>query len=105
MKTRYWLLFALIANLLGCATAPPKGRADLLDFIADGKTTKEQTVLQLGEPTGKFEGEKIFTYRLAVERETKGYHPIPRTVTVIGWPRGWETQYSLVLVFDEQGVL
>ena len=45
-------------TLVGCATAPPlKGRADLLEFLADGKTSCAEVVRQLGRPSGKFERE------------------------------------------------
>src|SRR3972149_3560063 len=66
---------ALLGLLLltGCATAPPlKGRADLLDFLTDGKTTREEVALKLGQPSGKFERENIVTYRLGFEPKNKG---------------------------------
>ena len=92
--------------LVGCATtAPLKGRADLLDFLADGKTTREEVALKLGQPSGKFERENILTYRLGFEPKNKGYYVVEREAHPEGWPTWLRAKYSLVLVFDETGVL
>jgi hypothetical protein len=96
----------LILTLAGCATAPPlKGRADLLDFLADGKTAREEVVLKLGQPSGKFERENIITYRLGFEPKNNGYYVVEREVQPDGWPMWVRAKYSLVLVFDDAGVL
>lgn len=96
----------LILSLLGCATSPPlKGCPDLLDFLADGETTREEVVLKLGQPSGKFERENILTYRLGFEPKNKGYFLVERETQPTGWPTWVRARYSLVLVFDEAGVL
>ena len=95
----------LALTLVGCATVPLKGRADLLDFLADGKTTREEVVLKLGQPSGKFERENILTYRLGFEPKNKGYCLVEREAQPDGWPTWLRAKYSLVLVFDETGVL
>lgn len=96
----------LALTLAGCATAPPlKGRADLLDFLVDGKTTREEVVLKLGQPSGKFECGNILTYRLGFEPENNGYFVVERETNPTGWPTWTLARYSLVLVFDEAGVL
>ncbi len=83
-------------SLTGCET-PPKGNARLLDFLQDGKTTREAVYLQLGEPSGVFEAGRILTYRLA---EDKGGY------LLLLQPRiGWTGLYSLVLSFDAAGTL
>lgn len=112
MKTGFRRVASIVAlaicvsSLVGCATAPPlKGRADLLDFLADGKTTREEAALKLGQPSGKFERENIFTYRLGFEPKNKGYYVVEREVQPAGWPAWMRAKYSLVLVFDEAGVL
>jgi len=100
------LALAFALNLVGCAsTQPLKGRADLLDFLADGKTTCEEVVLRLGQPSGKFEREHILTYRLGFEPKNKGYYVVEREAGPSGWPTWVHARYSLVLVFDETGVL
>ncbi len=97
----------LISGLLvGCATtAPLKGRADLLDFLLDGKTAREEVVLKLGQPSGKLEREDILTYRLGFEPKNKGFYVVEREAQPSGWPTWLLAKYSLVLVFDEAGVL
>jgi hypothetical protein len=109
MKAKIVLTGCLVAGILllaGCATTPPlKGRADLLDFLADGKTTREEAVLKLGQPSGMFERENIITYRLGFEPKNDGYYVVEREAQRDGWPTWTRARYSLVLVFDEAGVL
>jgi len=96
----------LAFTLVGCATAPPlTGRHDLLDFLTDGKTTREDVVLQLGQPSGRFEHEHILTYRLGFEPKNKVYYVVEREAGPAGWPTWVFARYSLVLVFAENGVL
>ncbi len=105
MKARGLLSAWTAVCLAGCAApAPPQGRADLLDFLADGRTGKRQVLERLGEPSGNFEGGKVLTYRLAYESANKGYRVVGREVTESGWPKWLKAKYSLVLVF-EGGVL
>jgi hypothetical protein len=106
MKTPILALVLSAAFLAGCATTPPlKGRADLLNFLADGTTTKPEAIVQLGQPSGRFEGEKILTYRLGFEPVPKGYYVVERETGPSGWPTWLHAKYSLVLVFDDAGVL
>lgn len=99
------LLFAA-ALLAGCATAPPlKGRSDLLVFLADGRTTSQEVIVTLGQPSGRFDGGKIITYRLGYEPKNNGYYVVEREANSSGWPTWMRAKYSLVLVFDELGVL
>lgn len=105
---------ALVLALAGCASTPPKGRADLLDFLADGKTTKEEAITALGQPSGRFDSERILTYRLGFEPRNQGYYLVEREAGSSAWPAGsqssgWPTwsraSFSLVLVFNEMAVL
>jgi len=82
-----------------------RGRADLLNFLADGKTTKEEVLVQLGQPSGKFEQEKILTYQLGYESGNNGYYVVERESSWNNEPVWLNTQYSLVLVFDGQNIL
>lgn len=86
-----------------CNRAPLRGHADLLNFITDGKTTKGEVLNSLGHPSGRFESEKILSYRLGHEPRNNGYYPVEREVALRGY---WAlTRFSLVLVFDADGVL
>lgn len=81
---------------VGCSTAPI-GRGDLLDFLKDGASTKEDIFLQLGDPNATYEDSRILTYRLS--RDEKGW-------VVHGNATNWfGITANLVLVFDDQGVL
>ena len=97
----------LALALAGCATTPPplRGSPDLLNFLTDGKTTKEQTLTTLGQPSGFFEAEKILTYRLGFEPRNNGYYLVARETTINGWPTWTTAKFSLVLVFDDAGIL
>jgi len=105
-RVKKLILLLPVLIFLGCATTvPPKGRADLLDFLADGKTGKEEVIINLGQPSGRFESEKILTCRLGFEAKDKSYHVVEREAQPDGWPTWTRVNYSLVLVFDENGVL
>jgi hypothetical protein len=84
--------------LAGCATTNHVYNKDLLSFLEDGKTSRDEVLLKLGNPSSKFEGERIFTYKIGGDKE-KGYrvlYPCPR----------WEgVGYSMILVFDENSIL
>ena len=101
-------LGAVLALMLaGCATPPPpmKGSPDLLSFMADGKTTKAEVIATLGQAAGRFEGEKILTYRLGFEPRNNGYYLVERESRKSGWPVWSKAAFSLVLVFDDASVL
>ena len=98
---------ALALTLAGCATTPPplKGSSDLLNFLSDGKTTRTEAIITLGQPSGRFESEKILTYRLGHEPKHNGYFIVEREATGSGWPAWTAAKFSLVLVFDDAGIL
>jgi hypothetical protein len=98
-----WSLAMLALVLLlftGCVTPIAGAKKDLLEFLRPGHTTREEVLTTLGQPSGVFEQEKILTYRLGHD-ENQGYYIIsPRQLM------RWESiRYSLVLVFDSNGVL
>jgi hypothetical protein len=106
MNTRAFLTLILGLILAGCATpAPLKGRPDLLNFLEDGKTTREEVLTTLGQPSGRFESERILTYQLGYEPKHNGYYVAERHPASSGWPVWTASQFSLVLVFDDGGVL
>jgi len=80
-------------------------------FIEGGKTTKDEILLKLGEPSRQFEGGRILTYpmhfsqkegfRVDYEREFI-YHPrwFQRLTLSIS-----KAEYNLILVFDDKKIL
>lgn len=105
MKLKFPFVLALALMLVGCATTQIKGRADLLEFLVDGKTTKEEAMIKLGQPAGEFEKEKIFTYRLGFNSRNGGYYVVEREFDSFGEPVWIKSKYSLVLIFDGQNIL
>jgi len=90
----------------GCgAPLPPEGQPDLLDFLVDGRTRKQQVVDRLGPPSGTFDQGRSLTYRVGYESANKGYHIVTREAGESGWPTWLQAKYSLVLVFDDSGRL
>lgn len=85
----------------GCATVRvPGADPKLLEFLQPGSTTRQQVIVKLGQPSAAFELESILTYRIG-EDEEQGYY-IVTPKALLQWQ---ETRYSLVLVFDENGIL
>jgi hypothetical protein len=115
-KVIYCLLFILL--LTSCASTNKSIEQKWLPFIEDGKTTKDEVILKLGESTGQFEDGRIFTYRMSFERiypaQEKLGERVPR-VDIAREGMDWEVvfrvdhhktfQYSLVLVFDDSNIL
>jgi hypothetical protein len=100
------LLLILLLSATSCVTSPnSKGEPELLNFLEDGKTTKQETLLKLGQPSGNFESETALTYRLGFNPNNQGYYIMDRKVNPSGWPVWYGVKFSLVLVFDETGVL
>ena len=97
----------LALTLAGCATTPPplKGSPDLLNFLTDDQTTRTEAISTLGQPSGQFESEKILTYRLGFEPRNRSYYVVERETTANGWPTWTVAKFSLVLVFDDAGIL
>jgi hypothetical protein len=50
-------------------------------FLSDGKTTRTEAIITLGQPTGRFEAEKILTFRLGFEPRNNGYFVVERSST------------------------
>ena len=96
--------YLLLPLLAGCATTSLHADKTLLEFLEDGKTSKQMVILKLGQPSGTFEMEKIVTYRIGRENE-KGYFMLDRQGGA-PVPGGWTgAKFSLVLIFDEHHVL
>lgn len=104
----------LLLLLTSCSSAYSR-QADktLLDFLEDGKTTKEMVILKLGALRyvnwhDTPEGKNILFYRLG--KTAEGYFVFSQ-IKEWGLPEGValllrvEGPFSLVLVFDENAVL
>jgi hypothetical protein len=93
-------LAGLTATLADCVT-PVKLAADphLLDFLQDGQSSKEAVLLKLGQPSAVLESGRVLTYRLG---EEKGGSYFLREASATNW---FGLKFSLVLVFDQAGVL
>jgi hypothetical protein len=102
---------AFLALLVGCSTTPQLGfpaaeqviRTELLSFIADGETTREEVLLKLGKPSGIFEQERILTYQIWVDEAKNTRVFWPRRPQEMAYRVGYV--HSLVLVFGSNGVL
>lgn len=79
-----------------CAAEHPKGQADLLAFLHDGATTKEEVKSKLGYASIWLNG-SLWTYRLG--QGTDGLYLSPH------WKYWTDTRYSLVLEFGPDGIL
>jgi hypothetical protein len=104
------LVCALLAT--GCAT--PKVHpgdpqlileSNLLGFLQDGVTTREDVILRLGIPSAQIEGEKILMYQLKADESGKWHLIAPRWNVNTGLRTWSEGTSSLVLVFGQNGVL
>ena len=83
---------------VACATQENRGDTALLEFMSIGQTTRTEVLLHLGKPSASFENEHILTYRIGGD-SVDGYFVRDAAGS---W---YETNYSLVLVFDPGGVL
>lgn len=113
MLWRFAAIGSMILLLLaGCAetrlqTVDDSILRQQLALLEDGKTTKQDILLKFGIPSSQFEGERIFTYRLRFNQNENRFEVISREVDRRD-PRfaEWmQTEYNLVLVFDEKHVL
>jgi hypothetical protein len=102
------ICFGLLAAVLavGCTSTKFEGRQVLPDSLADGQTTREDVLLTLGQPSARFESDRILTYRLVYNPNSKGFSIVQRDPAIqMGWSTWSTADHSLVLVFDGEGVL
>jgi len=106
-------LLILLGVLAGCATpkvqplpAEQVIRSDLLSFIQDGVTTREEVLLKLGTPSAQFEGQRILTYQIRIDKDGVAHVFWPRRSELNPALTNWEQDiHSLVLVFGPNGML
>lgn len=104
-----WSFLMIALMMTGCSSPSPmelKPRllSGPLAFLQDGKTTREEIFLKLGQPSAQFEGDRILTYKL-------NYNP-DKGLSIHSWNwsplgRGGPVScaYSLVLIFTPSGIL
>jgi hypothetical protein len=108
-----FIFISMALLIIGCATPRIKpitktDFSDRLPFLITGSTTREEVLLRLGEPSGRFEGERILTYILSIDSDKK-LRTLPRQLALsYNDPRIYALNRmlcSLVLVFEEDNVL
>ena len=106
-KIAAFAAYSLLFLLAGCATTSPPAEKiaekAFLEFLEDGKASKQAVILKLGQPSGTFEGEKIVTYRIG--KDDQGYFVVDRQRTALALTNWTGTRFSLVLIFDEHNIL
>lgn len=90
-------MFAWLTVLLAACATVETGDPELLAFLRDGSTTREDVYLHLAEPVETFEGGRILAYH--VTQDKTGYTVATRRTNT------WNVRFSLVLSFDERGIL
>ena len=106
------VVLTILVVATGCATprvqpADPQllFKSELLAFIQDGVTTREEVVLKLGVPSAQFEEEKILMYQLHVDKAGKWHLTAPQVSATTGFRQWQPGTCSLVLVFGGNGIL
>ena len=85
----------LLFLLAGCEPHP-RGSKDLLGFLAEGTTTKQAVEQKIGQPF-VWGGGRLWTYH--IDEDSDGFYLRLKPPELDG------TRYSLVLEFDQNGVL
>ena len=92
-------LFVLSLVLAGCAYKSAKQGSEMDEKrvkknIIEGKTTKQEVILEFGSPTKTLDNEKIYVYEWSETFEKK-----------VGFYGGTNTRtYQLMVVFDDNGI-
>jgi len=95
------LTASFLAGLLLCGCASTGKSTDgphLLSFLQDGRTSREEIISHLGSPNRTMQNERIVFYRLG--HDSGGYF-----VGDLSSQQWTGMRYSLVLIFDDTGVL
>jgi hypothetical protein len=76
-----------------------------LGFLAVGETTREQVLLRMGNPSSRFEEDRILIYQVRFRGDGKVDIYSPKSIGSSGF-REWEPgTSSLVLVFGTDTIL
>ena len=80
-------------------------RSDLA-FLEDGATSRENVLLELGHPSGRFEDDRILTFLLCLDDQGRLQVTRPRRGSEESEFMLWkQDMYNLVLVFAPTGLL
>ena len=102
------LTFGLF-SLAGCESPPKRqlyglSAEERFGFLVDGETSREEILLRMGNPSASYEDGRLFTYQI-VPTSDGGWRVQPPGVDA-SMMRTWaDYSCSLVLVFDENGLL
>jgi hypothetical protein len=105
-------IVSAVALLSGCAAAPAPVPLVDLAFIQDGVTSTDLAIQKLGVPSSQLaasSGGKVLMFQIG--RDAAGLHAHWYTYTKSDWYdfldhwAAYDVRYSLVLVFDQRGVL
>lgn len=105
-------IVSAIALLCGCAAAPARAPLVDLTFIQDGVTSTDLAIRKLGAPASQLaasSGGKVLMFQIGQDAE--GLHAQWYTYSKSDWYdfldrwATYDVRYSLVLVFDERGML
>ncbi|HSN59548.1 MAG TPA: hypothetical protein VLR49_01335 [Ferruginibacter sp.] len=113
MKKGLIILWFLISILFSCTNklyvADSEFEKKYLPFLIDKKSSREELIIKLGEPSWAFENGSILTYRISIDNKgnllplrienNKNDQNISYTNPV------YKKYYSLVLVFSENNIL
>lgn len=107
------LIIAITLASVGCATpkvtqlpSVPMIEAEIADYTVNGKTTREEVLLKFGTPSAHFENKRILTYQFRIDQNGQAILFWPRKSEIHPMFTHWNKEvYSLVLVFDQNGVL
>ena len=93
------VFFTMVFISSGCGYKSIKHGTEITEekasIIVDGETTKQNVLMEFGEPSKTMDNEKVFFYTWT--RGGKGH--------LIGFGSGTAESKSLVVVFDESGVV
>jgi hypothetical protein len=102
----------VLTTAAGCATprvqpADPQllFKSDLLSFLQDEVTKREEVLLKLGIPSAQIEGDRILMYQLKTDKDGSWHLVAPGWNATTGLRVWGQGTMSLVLVFGEDGVL
>jgi hypothetical protein len=98
-----WWVAAAMA-IVSCAPLPI-GNKDLLGFLEVGQTSRQDVYRHLRDPSQSYEDSRILTYRIG--EDEAGLFVVAPSKQIMAEPRkDWSgVRYSLVLAFDDKGVL
>jgi len=75
---------------------------EIISFVEEGETTREEVLLRLGTPSSHFDKQRILTYQIAQDGSVFWPRMSPQSPAL---KYGAPNLLSLVLVFNDQGVL